>query len=277
MRDLLSIDSTLPSRHSLIIAPSHHQQGIANAAVMHWSSSLTALCALIACAVTRIDAFTIQTRLSLTRQSQQLLSSRSGGGMPENPLDGGELLSTLASLDREWRAQQLAEGSDSRWTKLVLPSTRRALTPEEAAYQEYQDYVYVLEPPSGKADVVISFLGGAGLGQFPQVAYNEFLIRVSDKLNAAVITSAYQVGLDHYALSKQNGDRLRRAYSYCLQKGMIPENLPIYCLGHSLGCKLQVRACSCLKRIFVLFLFRSRTNLSFAFPDNLCCCYCTEV
>ena len=64
-------------------------------------------------------------------------------------------------------------------------------------------------------------------------------MRVSDKLNAAVITSPYQVGLDHFALSKVNGERLRKAYTHCIQTGKLPENLPIYCLAHSLGCKLQ--------------------------------------
>lgn len=84
--------------------------------------------------------------------------------MPENPLDGGELLSTLGSLDREWRAQQLAEGSGSRWSKIVVPtdSYQQAYSEQAAAYEQYQDFVYLLEPTNGKPEYVISFLGGAG-------------------------------------------------------------------------------------------------------------------
>lgn len=81
----------------------------------------------------------------------------------ENPLDGGELLATLDSLDREWKLQQQAEGSTSRWTKLVLPRDEyQRVTEQAAAYESLQDFVYLLEPPSGEPDFILSFLGGAG-------------------------------------------------------------------------------------------------------------------
>jgi hypothetical protein len=207
-------------------------------------------------AVSCADAFSVRT--DRLRQSSALFS-----GMPENPLDGGELLSTLASLDREWKAQQLAEGDDSRWSKVVLPSDR-AITSQEEAYEQMQNFVYLLEPPSGKPDVVISFLGGAGLGQFPQVAYNEFLIRLSDTLNAAVITSAYQVGLDHFAISKQNGDRLQKAEAYCAQIGKFPKNLPTYCLTHSLGGKLQTIYVAATGKKYDGLGFMAFNNFSFS-------------
>lgn len=206
------------------------------------------------------DAFSVRT--DRLRQSSALFVTPRGG-MPENPLDGGELLSTLASLDREWKAQQLAEGDDSRWSKVVLPSNR-AITSQEEAYEQMQNFVYLLEPPSGKPDIVISFLGGAGLGQFPQVAYNEFLVRLSDTLNAAVITSAYQVGLDHFAISKQNGDRLQKAEAYCAQIKKFPQNLPTYCLTHSLGGKLQTIYVAATGKKYDGLGFMAFNNFSFS-------------
>jgi len=126
---------------------------------MHSTLPLLASCVLALISL-GADAFSLQTRSSARLPSEAFMTR---GGIPENPLDGGELLSTLDSLDREWRAQQLAEGSDSRWTKVVIPSdTPQPVSPQAAAYEPYQDYVYLLEPPSGKPDYVISFLGGAG-------------------------------------------------------------------------------------------------------------------
>ena len=117
--------------------------------------------AVVACA----GAFTIPSRVN--RKHQAVLSYASTSHMTrrmsDNPLDGGELLSTLAGLDREWRAQQLAEGSDSRWSKIVLPSDNYQQVSKQAeAYESYQNFIYLLEPRSKKPDYVFSFTGGAG-------------------------------------------------------------------------------------------------------------------
>lgn len=197
---------------------------------------LLASCAI----VTPVTGFSVRTQLShQPRQSKLLMTS---GGNTENPLDGGELTSALARLDQEWQIQQKAQGPASRWTKLILPrEDYEEVTEEAPTFETQEDFVYLLEPPSSNPSCVVCFLGGAGLGQFPQIAYNEFLLRVSDKLNAAVITAPYQVGLDHFALSKQSGERLRKAIAHCQDDParQYPENLPIYSLSHSLGAKLQ--------------------------------------
>ena len=110
--------------------------------------------------VASIDAFYVQTVPSLRPRSNAFMTR---SGMLDDPLDGGELLATLSSLEREWRAQQLAEGSESRWTKVILPTDMiQPISPQAASYQPLEDYVYLLEPPSGKPRYVISFLGGAG-------------------------------------------------------------------------------------------------------------------
>ena len=71
---------------------------------------------------------------------------------------------------------------------------------------------------------------------------NEFLLRLSDRLGAAIITAPYNVGLDHFALSKRVGNLHRRAWTYCQEDDpsrMYSPNLPTYCVAHSLGCKLS--------------------------------------
>lgn len=113
---------------------------------------------------------------------------------------------------------------------------------DEASSQNPDDYVWILEPPSNTIpSCVIVFTGGAGLGQFPHIAYNELLSRVSDRLNAVCIAAPYQVGLDHFALAKQTGDRLRRALVHCQDdpSRQYPPSIPTYALTHSLGGKLQ--------------------------------------
>ena len=169
-----------------------------------------------------------------------------------------DLTSTLARLDRQWEIQQRATPT-SRWTKLVLPSSEeekqdpstRPTSPSpftaEGVVSEgippfpRQDYVYLLEPPNNAIpSCLIVFTGGAGLGTYPQLAYNEFLLRLSNRLNAAVITAPYNVGLDHFALAKETGDLARRAMIYCQDNVQFqyPESLPVYAVTHSLGGKL---------------------------------------
>ncbi|KAI2491500.1 Protein of unknown function (DUF1350) [Fragilaria crotonensis] len=135
-------------------------------------------------------------------------------GGSENPINSGELVSTLAKLDQQWNIQQSQPRSPkSRWTKIMLDAEDAdvgAVDPQQVAVnQGQQDFVYLLEPPSLPSCVIV-FLGGAGLGQYPHIAYNELLLRVSDKLNAAVIAAPYTVGLDHFGIAKQ-ADQLRQA------------------------------------------------------------------
>jgi len=132
-----------------------------------------------------------------------------------------------------------------------------------------EDYVWKLDPPSNSIpSCVIVFTGGAGLGQYPQVAYNELLSKISDKLNAVCITAPYEVGLDHFGLAKQTGERTRRALLVLNEEnekeGRSP--LPTYSLAHSLGCKLQTiyMAATGLDSSFDGVGFMAYNNFSFA-------------
>ena len=163
-----------------------------------------------------------------------------------------DLTSTLARLDRQWEIQQKAKPT-SRWTKLVLPSEDGSKQDSTSTSPEgvspvagippfpQQDYVYLLEPPNNTIpSCLIVFTGGAGLGTYPQIAYNEFLFRLSNRLNAAVIAAPYNVGLDHFTLAKETGYLARRAIIYCQDDAQrrYPASLPVYAVAHSLGAKL---------------------------------------
>eukprot|EP00536_Pseudo-nitzschia_multiseries_P017986 jgi/Psemu1/299591/fgenesh1_pm.2009_\ len=134
---------------------------------------------------------------------------------------------------------------------------------------DFDEYVWRLDPPSNAIpSCVIVFTGGAGLGQYPQVAYNELLSKISDKLNAVCITAPYEVGLDHFGLAKQTGERTRRALLVLNDEN---ENegrsrLPTYSLAHSLGCKLQTiyMAATGLESSFDGIGFVAYNNFSFA-------------
>jgi hypothetical protein len=145
---------------------------------------------------------------------------------------GGEI-TALARIDRDFqlttRSSNRPTGGKAGWTKLLLDS-------ENDDTQE-QEFVYLLEPPTSPSSLLL-FVGGAGLGQYPHIAYNEFLSRISQELNVAVITAPYPLGLDHFELSKNAGEKLRRAVVQCEENGGYSPMLPKFYLGHSLGSKL---------------------------------------
>lgn len=174
-------------------------------------------------------------------RSQYRLYSSSTGSLND---PSSELTNTLARLDQQWKIQQKLQPR-SRWTTLVLPKDdedkKSFEEPSFATVTSGQDYCYLLEPPNNTVpSCLIVFTGGAGLGTYPQIAYNEFLLRLSNRLNAAVITAPYQVGLDHFALAKSTGDIARRAILHCQDdpSRQYSANIPIFSLSHSLGSKL---------------------------------------
>jgi hypothetical protein len=143
----------------------------------------------------------IPQKWSRPNRSQQLITI-SAGSSSSDP--AAALTNTLARLDQQWKIQQQSQPR-SRWTKVILPNDgddKKSF--EESVFTPVtfgQEYCYLLEPPNNSVpSCIILFTGGAGLGTYPQIAYNEFLLRLSNQLNAAVLTAPYQVGLDHFAL-----------------------------------------------------------------------------
>jgi hypothetical protein len=231
------------------------------------SRSTCSLLVIFSCCLCFGSAFSQEFALSIPRAATifkkanryarlpTAVKSTNGEESSGNP--AFELTSALAKLDRQWKIEQAAKPS-SRWTKIVfddeatsteeqpfdasaIPEPGAAAAAAAAAYAATQDFAYLLEPPNNSVpSCVIVFIGGAGLGQFPQIAYKEFLTRLSDRLNAAVITAPYSVGLDHFSLAKKTGELSRRAVEHCQEDSarMYPVNLPVYCVTHSLGGKL---------------------------------------
>jgi hypothetical protein len=154
----------------------------------------------------------------------------------------GELTSTLARLDQQWKIQQSSQPR-SRWTKLVINKEADVVEETtESIVDINKEFVYLLEPPYNSVpSCVIVFTGGAGLGAYPQIAYNELLLRISNRLNAAIITAPYNVGLDHFQLAKSTGELSRRAIIHCQDapSRLFPSTIPVFSLSHSLGSKLS--------------------------------------
>lgn len=178
------------------------------------------------------------------RTSSRTALSSSNNGREEEPNPASELTrgltSQLRQLNRNWEMEQLSQ-TERRWTELYIESDSVRDVGIEVGHRPTDNLVYLLEPPNKtRPSCLIVFVGGAGLGQFPHIAYNEFLVRVSNRLNAAVIAAPYQISLDHFSLSKRVGELVRKAIIKCQDDAtrLYPENLPTYCLAHSLGCKL---------------------------------------
>lgn len=154
----------------------------------------------------------------------------------DNPADaiGGELVTALARLDKQWELARNTNGKTKigEWTVLDVKEEDSSTTPPEI--------VYLLEPASGAApSCVIFFLGGAVLGQFPHIAYSTFLKRVAERTNAAVVAIPYEVGLDHFGIAQKAVSRMKSAVVECEDSRGYSSSLPKYAIGHSLGCKLH--------------------------------------
>lgn len=220
----------------------------------------------------RVSAFSLVGPTARNRRAVDSTLTATG----PNGGDFGELTSALATLDQQWQIQQQSGRGKPRWSKLILPKEDSDDVDSQEPMgrpQPQEEYVWMLEPPSNSIpSCVVVFTGGAGLGQFPQVAYNELLSKISDKLNAVCITAPYEVGLDHFALAKQTGERHRRALLVLNDDDANDgesdsiSRLPTYSLAHSLGCKLQTiyMAATGLESSFDGIGFMAYNNFSFA-------------
>jgi hypothetical protein len=197
--------------------------------------------AIITCKAVRVSAFSINRQLAHIHAKQntklfRIYQSNSNNNDDDfNPSDaiGGDLVTALARLDRQWDLATTANGGAKKigeWTVIDLKEDD-STTPE---------IVYLLEPASGAApSCVIFFLGGAVLGQFPHISYSTFLKRVAERTNAAVVAIPYEVGLDHFSIAQKAVSRMKGAVVECEDSRGYPSSLPKYAIGHSLGCKLH--------------------------------------
>jgi len=88
---------------------------------------------------------------------------------------------------------------------------------------------------------VAHFVGGAVLGQFPQLCYDALLRPLADQAGVAVVCTPYELGSDHDALALDVGTAFEMAVAVgAARYGWSLERMPRFALGHSLGAKLQV-------------------------------------
>ena len=91
---------------------------------------------------------------------------------------------------------------------------------------------WVATPKQKEPSGVIEFIGGAGLGLFPTIAYSSFLAALVNS-GYTVIAVPFPLKLNHQAVAeylKEERDIIRRALSYS-------PAIPQIWVAHSLGCK----------------------------------------
>ncbi|MEB3230607.1 MAG: DUF1350 family protein [Leptolyngbyaceae bacterium] len=91
---------------------------------------------------------------------------------------------------------------------------------------------------------IVHFLGGAFVAAAPQLTYRWLLEQLAKQRYAIVATpfdSAFdRNAFDHSAIARSSLLRFESALDYLHQRRLVAPDLPIYGLGHSLGCKLHL-------------------------------------
>jgi hypothetical protein len=124
-------------------------------------------------------------------------------------------------------------------------------------------HTWFLLPPQPRA--VVHFLGGAFVGAAPQVFYSRLLEELA-RMGMAVVATPYTTDIDHAQLALNAAQSLHRSLQ---SKGLL--ELPLFGLGHSLGCKLQILSCLAVpslgsQRRGNIFLAYSNAGLDRALP-----------
>ena len=96
---------------------------------------------------------------------------------------------------------------------------------------------WVLIPPRPVA--LIHFLGGAFVATAPQATYRRLLEFLANK-GYAVIATPFLNTLDHTAIARQVLQSFERVLERLTINSRLPSYLPIYGMGHSMGCKLHL-------------------------------------
>ncbi|NEO29641.1 MAG: DUF1350 domain-containing protein [Symploca sp. SIO3C6] len=87
---------------------------------------------------------------------------------------------------------------------------------------------------------IVHFLGGAFVGAAPQVTYG-WLLEQLVRQGYAVIATPFVSALDHNAIAREVLNRFETALDRLKAKSILGKSyLPIYGIGHSMGCKLHL-------------------------------------
>ncbi len=96
---------------------------------------------------------------------------------------------------------------------------------------------WLLVPPQPTA--VIHFLGGAFVAAIPQITYRSLLEHLADQ-GFAVVATPFVNTFDHEAIAYQTLDNFDAALDYLQTRVFRRRYMPIYGVGHSMGCKLHL-------------------------------------
>jgi hypothetical protein len=97
------------------------------------------------------------------------------------------------------------------------------------------NWVLVPDNPRG----AIHFLGGAFVATVPQVSYRCLLERLADA-GYVVIATPFVNTLEHGAIAQEVLVSFERAWAYVRTRLLRSAYLPLYGMGHSMGCKLHL-------------------------------------
>ncbi|MDB9311674.1 DUF1350 family protein [Spirulina sp. CS-785/01] len=98
------------------------------------------------------------------------------------------------------------------------------------------NWVVIPRNPSG----VIHFLGGAFVATVPHVSYRCLLEDLAQQGYAVIATPFFNT-FDHFAIARNVLNGFENTLTRLRQKRLLPSGyLPIYGLGHSMGCKLHL-------------------------------------
>lgn len=96
---------------------------------------------------------------------------------------------------------------------------------------------WVLLPPRPVA--IVHFLGGAFVATAPQLTYRR-LLECLARSGYGIIATPFINTFDHIGIAENVLWSLDRALYQLRKTGQVSEQLPIYGLGHSMGCKLHL-------------------------------------
>ena len=94
--------------------------------------------------------------------------------------------------------------------------------------------------PHRKIIGIVHFLGGAFVATAPHISYNAILEEVCET-GYLVIATPFLNTFDHFAIAREVLNRFETVLERLQKTNRIPQGyLPIYGLGHSMGCKLHL-------------------------------------
>lgn len=97
---------------------------------------------------------------------------------------------------------------------------------------------WVLIPPRPVG--IIHFLGGAFVATVPQLTYRWLLEQLAEQ-NYAIVATPFVNTLDHTAIARSVLNSFENAIATLQARGILSRGyLPVYGLGHSMGCKLHL-------------------------------------